>query len=443
MIKKVEKALKQYKMLEGVKEITVALSGGADSVSLLFVMKTLSEKYGYSLSAAHFNHGIRGAEADRDAEFCRNFCEESGIRLFEDKGNVPQYAKEMKISEETAARELRYKFLESVSNGKVATAHTASDNAETVLFNLARGSSASGIKGIPPARGNIIRPLIFCTRADIEKFCADNNLSYVTDSTNLKDDCSRNVIRHRVIPVLKDINSGFEDNCTKLSSTLNEDNDFINLFAEEEYKKRFCGNGIDLENFDKLHKAVAKRVIIDYYNYCLGEPPDNLHIEAVYDVCTGVLPNINVKKDFYAVRKNGFLKIQKSLREVNAEFICELKNIGIKEYSALKKSEKTNGADKINKLLLNSYIDCDKIVGKLNMIPKNSNDTLKLANSGCTKTLKKLITEKKIPEALRKNLPVFADDSGVVWAYGIGCADRVKIDADTNNVLLFNVKLKG
>ena len=209
LITKAEAAIEKYKFLSGGDSVIIALSGGADSVTLLSVLNSLKEKYNLKLYAAHLNHGIRGEEADNDEKFCKILCENYNVQLFVKHIDVPKLCAEQKISAELCGRNERYKFFDELSaklNAKVATAHTASDNAETLLFNLCRGSSLAGAAAIPPKRGNIIRPLITLTRNEIESYCAENSLSYVTDSTNMSDSYTRNKIRHKVIPALKEVN---------------------------------------------------------------------------------------------------------------------------------------------------------------------------------------------------------------------------------------------
>ncbi len=433
MIEKIIKADTLYDLFRDTKEITVALSGGADSVALLYALNSLKERYGYKLYAAHYNHGIRGEEADRDCNFAENFCKSLGIPFFAEKGNVKAYAKENKISLELAARKLRYDFLYKTAKGKIAMAHTASDNIETIIFNLARGTSLSGIKGIPPRRDNIIRPLILCSREEIEAYIKENNLSFVTDSTNLIDDCSRNIIRHKIVPVLKEINAGCIDNATRLSILLNEDSEYLNKQAENEFNKRLNEKKLSLNDFDKLDTAIAKRVIMLFCKFALDFEPDNYHIERLYDVCFGRIVKTSLFDDVCGQNTNGFLVFSK-IQEPDAFFVTKTEIISIEEF---------NKGKNVHELFLNSAIDCDKIVGKLRKIEKNSSDLIKLANSNSTKTLKKLLTEKKVPLYERKNLPVFADEKGVVWSYKIGSADRVKIDKSTKNVLYFKIQKTG
>ena len=197
--------IENHGMLQKNDRVIVALSGGADSVTLLDILNSVKEKYNLTIFLAHINHGLRGDEADRDENFCRELSQKYNAEIFVKKANVKELAKQQKISEELCGRNVRYSFFEELAdklNAKIATAHTASDNAETLLFNIARGSSVAGVASIPPIRGRIIRPLIEVTRTRIEQYCSEHNLNYVTDSTNLTDDYTRNNIRHNVIPLL-------------------------------------------------------------------------------------------------------------------------------------------------------------------------------------------------------------------------------------------------
>ncbi|MEG2144737.1 MAG: tRNA lysidine(34) synthetase TilS, partial [Oscillospiraceae bacterium] len=210
MQNKVLEAIEKYKLINLGDSVTVALSGGADSVALLLVLLKLQEKLGISIDACHVNHNLRGEEAKRDEAFCKELCEEKNVKLFIKSVDVLAYAKTNSVSTELAARELRYSALCQVANGKIATAHTLSDSVETALFNLARGTGLRGLMGINPCRDNIIRPLTLVGREEIEAFLASENQSFVNDSTNFKNDFARNKIRNKVIPVLKEINPSLE-----------------------------------------------------------------------------------------------------------------------------------------------------------------------------------------------------------------------------------------
>ncbi|MBQ8204139.1 MAG: tRNA lysidine(34) synthetase TilS [Clostridia bacterium] len=429
MEEKVLEAISRFALFEGVKSVTVALSGGADSMALLYALNSLKADLCIELSAAHFNHKIRGAEADRDAAFVKEQCEKIGIPLFIGEGDVPQFARENHLSLELAARELRYEFLSSVSKGVIATAHTASDNLETMLFNLARGTSAKGLGGIPAKRDNIVRPLLFCLREDVERYCKENNISFVTDSTNLSDAYSRNKLRLKAVPVLKEINSAVENNALKTAMSLNEDNDFIDSFAKIEFENRYIGKKLDIKCFPSLHPAVQKRVIKFFLQENGVKEFDNFHIASVCNIAISG-GKTQISGDLTFVSHRGFLKKQEqSLAVYQVEILKE-------NYLFSEKDKK------VNSLLLNNAVDCDKIVGKLSLRTRASGDSIKLAGRNCTKTLKKLYTEKAVPLIERDTLPVIADDEGVVWVCGIGVCERCAVDKSTSNIFRFNVSKK-
>ena len=223
MENKIKETIRKYNMLSKGDTVVVGLSGGADSCALIHFLSSVKDDFSLTLIACHVNHMIRGDEADRDEEFSRNLAIELGAEFRLLKINVPQEAEKRHESIEKTARDIRYDFFEKTAeqyNAKIATAHTASDNVETVLFNLARGSGIKGLCGIPPVRGRIIRPLITVERDEIEKYCRKNELNYVTDSTNLTDEYSRNKLRHKVVPVLKEINPAIEKTITRMTENL-------------------------------------------------------------------------------------------------------------------------------------------------------------------------------------------------------------------------------
>ena len=215
MNKKVTAFIEDNRLLENGDTVIVALSGGADSVTLLHILNSIKELYNLTLRAAHLNHGIRGEEADRDEDFVRKLCESMGVPLDVRREDIPAIAKESGKSEELCGREVRYAFFDALCEqygAKIATAHNRDDHAETVLWNLVRGAGLSGLCGIPVRRGGIIRPLLGCSRAQIEAYCAENQLAYVTDSTNLTAAYTRNRIRLEVMPILRQLNENAEGN---------------------------------------------------------------------------------------------------------------------------------------------------------------------------------------------------------------------------------------
>lgn len=430
MIEKILKTLNDYSMLGNAKRITVALSGGADSVALLNVLNSLKEIFNFELTAAHFNHKIRGKEADRDENFCKDICKKIGVNIFIGTADVPAVSKEKKQSLELAARECRYAFFDSLDTDLVATAHTASDNIETVIFNITRGTGLAGLCGIPPKRGKYIRPLIYCTRQEIERYCTANELTFVNDSTNDIDDCSRNIIRHKVIPALKEINPSLENTALGSTALFAADNNCLEHAAEIVYKNALKEEGLSVKTFAHLDKAVISRILRIYYKSVCGSSADLKHINELVDLCERG-GTISLKDKRTATCKNGFLKIEEPF--VKTEFSVTL------DYA----DNDFFGEDqKVNNLLLKNMISCDNIKGELIVRKRLPGDKIRLGKRGVTKTFKNLYNEYKIPLCERDNLPVIADEEGPLWVYKIGVASRCVVGDDTKKVCIINTQVK-
>ena len=422
MKRKVLKAIKEFSLLEnGVKNVTVALSGGADSMSLLYCLLDLKDELGITVNAAHLNHLIRGDEAFRDEEFVKEQCRNLGVELFVKREDIPKLARNSGKSIELVAREVRYAFFEEINRGVVATAHNADDNIETVIFNLTRGTAIEGLCGIPPKRDIFIRPLILSTRKEIEEYCSLKNIEYVTDSTNSEDCYTRNKIRHNVIPILREINPNVAETVSRTGRQLKEISGDIKFRSKEYLKENLLNkNEFCLKSFDKLPVSVAKQIIKDFIEIADESIPlENIHIEEAYKKAlsggkTGLPKGYNISFS----KGKGVLNKGVTLKDFSVE---------ITEFSA--------NTQKIHNLLLNNLIDCDKIVGKLVIRTRQAGDSIRLLNRGCTKTLNKLYNEEGIPAELRNIWPVAADDKGVIWVYDIGVAQRGAIDKKTDKFM--------
>lgn len=430
--RKLLNTIKNSDLLGSSRKVAVACSGGADSIALLHALVGVSQELEITVSAVHFNHLIRGVEADRDEEFVRNFCTKYGIEFFSSKGDVPLYAKQNGMSLELAARKLRYEFFETLPEDMlIATAHTASDNLETVILNLVRGTGVDGLCGIPPKRGRFIRPILDCTREEIEDYCNKNNLSFVTDSTNLSDEYTRNKIRHLIVPKLKQINPAAEAAVLRCCKNLREESALIKEIAENYFVGAYNGGKLNLSGFEELSLAVAKRVLRIYCNEFRIDA-DAFHIESLYEICKNG-GKLNMPQNLFAVCKNGVLSIQSTADEKKDEFVTVLSE---------ENTEFLNNFQKIHNLLLNNAVDCDKIVGKLYLRTRKEGDTFKLREKAGTKSLKKLFTEFKIPITERENLPLLCDEEGIIWIYKIGAAQRVRINCNTKKIIKITVEKK-
>lgn len=430
-------AISRFSLISPGDNVTVALSGGADSMALLNALLGLRERLGITVDAAHLNHGIRGAEALRDQNFVAEQCKALGVKLFCETVDVPAFAEESGESHELAARKLRYEFLERVAQGKVATAHTASDNLETVIFNLTRGTSVDGLCGIPPKRDIFIRPLLLCTREQIEDYCQKNSIPFVTDSTNLSDEYTRNKIRHKIVPVLKEINPAVEKSVLRTTALLREDRELLNRLAEEFLFRSLGEDGsLLLEGFATLDAPLAKRVLKSYIEKTAeGISLEAVHIQAIYDIALSH-GRTSLPGRLSAVSENGRLYLTDGCE--NAQNAPEY----IVHISETENNFFENG-QKVNNLLLKNLLDCDKIIGKLVCRARKPGDSIRLKNRGCTKTLARLYSEEQIPLHLRDSLPVIADSEGVVWIYGIGVAHRCAVTKSTTRIFKIDAFKKG
>ena len=309
---KILTAIKQYNMLDGCKSVTVAVSGGADSVALLHSMKMLQQELKVELSACHVNHNLRGEESDGDEAYVRSLCSELGVpvRVFsvDVSGSVVKHQ-----SIEEKARELRYEAFARMSGelgSRVATAHNACDNTETVLLNLLRGTGLKGLCGIPPVRDYLIRPLILCTRDEIEGYCRENGLRYVTDSTNASTAYTRNRIRIELVPKLLEIHPSLHEGVGRMTLALSEDSRFLEDMAKTALTEAKVGEKIySREKLSSLPDPILHRVISLMLRE-KGTEPTALRISGFSEIIKSGTGKINIEKNKFAVVKKGMAEIQ-------------------------------------------------------------------------------------------------------------------------------------
>ena len=280
-------ALSAFSLCGGV---LVALSGGADSMCMLslFTEAKKSGTFPYEIAAAHLNHSLRGDESDRDEAFCRTFCEQNGIRFFAKKLDVNTLALASGLCTEEAARNARYAFFEEILQNEdtlsyVATAHNKEDFAETMLLNLVRGSGIDGLRSIPRQRGNVIRPMLDIRRDEILAYNKENSVFFVTDSTNLTDDYSRNKIRHNVLPALSEVSHGYLDCICRTASLLSADADFLLAEAKKAYGECVQNGSLYTKKAQNLHPSILSRVIKMLYNESGAPSLEEVHIRALCD----------------------------------------------------------------------------------------------------------------------------------------------------------------
>lgn len=438
---KVTTAIKRHQMLHPGDTVLVALSGGADSMVLLRVLSSLKEQLGIELYAAHFNHGIRGEEAERDARFCAEVCEKMGVKLFTEKADIPALAAQKGIGLEECGRQERYAFFERIMpEAKVATAHTLSDCEETFLFNLARGSALKGLCSIPPVRGNVIRPLIDCSRTEIEKYCEENGIEYVTDSTNLSDEYTRNHLRHNAVPQLKKINPSFDSAFARCVESLRDDEALLESLTAKVLEQSKLDDGYKVNVLRDAHSSLKKRAVAAIIEELCGEKPSAVHIDAVCDLLqkggnTQILGGVNL------CVYNGLLKKQPQKIEPWEQNFA----LGISRFTLFSiktelfdKNNKIN-IQKFNKELLANVIDYDKIKGALFWSSMREGDKIRPRGRGVTKQLRRIFNETGVEPAKRQGIPVLRDREGIVWVAGVGVDQRAAVDGSTESLLFLEV----
>lgn len=442
--KKFLTTIEENKMLSNTDNVIVGFSGGADSVCLLSLFNTYKEKFGIKLVAAHINHGIRGGEAIRDAQFAEELCNKNGIEFHLCEADCIKQAQENGETVEEAGRRIRYGFFSQLcsQNSRIATAHNANDNAETVLFNLTRGTSLKGVCGIPSVRDNIIRPLIKCTREEIEGYCNENSLEFVTDSTNLSDDYTRNKIRHLVLPVLKQINPNICDNVATFCDSASDINSFLEKEADTAFEKAVVSqHTYDALYLKTLPKALSSKVIIKAFSKLSEKKLDSKKINELYNLLHNggrqqVFGNIfaeSTKGKFrFFYKTNALVDSQIEVTDIPFSSLYGDFEVEISKY--------TNSSKKIHQLVLDNLIDYDKIYGKFFLRTRKSGDEFTIYKRKITKTLKKLFNEAGVPIEKRGSIPVLCDEKGVVWVYGFGVNARCRATSESTDIILVRGK---
>ena len=435
MICKVRQTIEKYALFSGVKSLAVGVSGGADSMCLLEILSKLKDEYDIILKAVHLNHNIRGDEALRDQKTVEAFCKKLGIECLVYSFDIPALSKEMGIGEEECGRIKRYECFDNAECDAVATAHTLSDSIETMIFNLIRGTGVKGLTGIPVKRDNIVRPLIECTRKEIEDYCNVSDIPFVTDSTNLSDDYTRNFIRHNIVANFSKVNDSFESSLLSAMQTLRTENAYMEKCKCALLGSAVCESGYNISAFLSADPAGSRRAIAEILNCNMQKDAEKKHIDLVYKAVLDGNGKIEIAKDLYAVVSEGILSIRKPdefcdswiCENDNGLFVTPYGNYSVQSVSAEYKGE--------------NLIDADKLIGKINMSSRKDGDRFFDKKRGQSKTLKKLFNEKRIPANMRNSIAVLRDESGVVWIEGFGTDGKYLPDINSKNVLI--IKKEG
>ena len=465
MLDKVINYIKENKIIQQDDRILVALSGGPDSVCLLHMLYRIKDKFNLKLGAIHINHMLRGEEADKDENYIIDLCEQMGIKHYVKRINIEYIAKETNVSLETAGRNERYKAFEEIKikdkYNKIAVAHNANDQAETILMRIMRGTGLEGLTGIKPQReGGIIRPILCLNRQEIEDYCEYNGLNPRIDASNYDRHYSRNRVRLDILPYMRDnFNKDIIDTLNRMTLLLQKDNEFI-----EEYSKKcyniYCkkhNNKLEIlkELFEKEMESIITRVVIIAFKE-ISKSYQNFEMKHIYEIvnlafretgkkinltnniiCENLYGNIVLSKNdnkYYNSCVKTEIKLDKDNIIENIEFNNYIINFEVIENKKKEKFTKNNliklfNYDKIEKEILIRYRkDGDKIIP--------------LGMSG-SKKVKDIFINSKVPREERDNTPILCFDDKISWIVGYKTSQLFKIDSDTKMILKITVSRKG
>ena len=418
--------------------VLLGLSGGADSVMLLCFFIEYKKSRSFSLACAHVNHSIRGEEAERDMKFSENLARMLDVEFISAKLDIPKISKERRLGIEEAARDERYRFFRNIISGRndlscVAVAHNSTDNLETVVFNMLRGSGLRGICGINPVRDNIIRPLIRVTKADIESVLRENDIPYCVDSTNFSTDYTRNYIRREILPTFKRLTDNPEFTVGRLCDNVRDSISFIDASADDFITINSFNDKISKTALLSLPRAVLSDVIIKIaqkYNISL----EFTHITKIISLLSKDDFSYSLPGNLRFICEEGSCYIGTQIQEKTNGFNFKL-NFGINEFSdfdaaiILSEEKIINSSLNVYKIAIQQKFDFDIIEGGVFVRSRLEGDSYVYGNM--THKLKKLFNDRKIPPSRRIFVPIVCDKDGILWP--IGFSPRQNSQKNRNN----------
>lgn len=455
---KVGAEIKKYKLIEDGENIVVGVSGGADSMALLYLLIELKKEMDFNIHMAHVNHGVRGKDALRDQKFVKEQAAKLDLPYYSRDVDMVKYGKERGITSEEAGRELRYGFFREITKelggGKIAVAHNKNDQAETLLMRFMRGTGIDGLKGMEFISADIIRPILGVSREEIEKYISDKHIETVSDMTNFETIYNRNKVRLELIPYIEEnFNPNIIDTMWRTSEISALDSDFLNEYTERAYKKALKLEKkdriiLDLDLVLSFHTSIKQRVIrqsiLKINNSLQGitEAQISNTMDLINKRSTGkevhLTNNILVSIDYdniivrarFEGKNDYFYKIPNfglvNLEEIGYSFSVDL--ISVEDYLKRGKDENT------------SYFDRDKIVGDLGVRNRKAGDRFVPFGMKGSKKIKDYFIDEKISRELRDKIPLIVDRESILWVVGYRTDEKYRIDNNTKNILKISYK---
>ena len=448
----------EHALIEEDDNVVLGLSGGPDSMALLYILIEIKKKIDFNLLLAHVNHGVRADEALRDEEFVKKTAENLRLPYFSTRVDMVGIAKRDGISAEEAGRKLRYGFfreiLQKEGKGKIAVAHNKKDQAETLLMRIMRGTGIDGLKGMDFQTGDIIRPILKVDRWEIENYIRDKGIETVLDNTNLQTIYTRNKVRLELIPYIEEnFNPNIVDTLFRLSENASLDSQFLDKFTDKSYNnivKKEDKSSIILaydrfkEEDIAIRRRIIRKAILDLANTLQGI--EEVHIYSIEELFnkkeTGKMINLphaiiaRVAYDDLIIEKDKSSKIDKKDpaedlklgNNVLGDYEVDLEVI-LKEDIDFKKTSRNK-----------KYFDYNKIVGTIRVRKRKDGDRFNPFGMRGTKKLKDYFIDEKIPRDLREGIPLLVDEKNIIWVIGYRTSEIYKVDKDTTKVLKVEIK---
>ncbi|MDR7855679.1 tRNA lysidine(34) synthetase TilS [Tissierella sp.] len=457
MKEKVLSTINEYNLIKENENIVVGVSGGPDSMALLYVLMDIRTSINFNLLIAHVNHGVRGEDAKNDQLFVEDIAKELNIPYYAKDVNMIEYGKEKGISSEEAGRELRYGFfreiLQALGGGKIAVAHNMNDQGETLLMRIMRGTGIDGLKGMEFINQDIIRPILGIDRKEIEEYIEKNGIRTVLDKTNLMPIYSRNKVRLELIPYIQDnFNPNIINTLWRMSKIAAIDSNFLESYSE----KRF---NIMVKNQDK-HCIILNRDMFLSEDKSIQQRIIRISILKINDSLHGISENqissalnifsmsetgkeVHMSNNIVAKTSYGDLIIERYKEKINNKYFYELKLSEINScedigYSFNLGVFSVDHNFVMDKNKFTRYFDFDKILGKIAVRSRLNGDKFTPFGMAGTKKLKDYFIDEKVPKELRDSIPIIVDEENILWLVGYRTNENYKLTKDTKNVLVIS-----
>jgi tRNA(Ile)-lysidine synthase len=448
---KVSKSIKKYSLFEKGDSVVIACSGGIDSVSLFHVMVDLKKEWKFDLIVAHYNHKLR-READEDQEFVRRLASDYSLPFYSESGDVKAFAQNNRMNLEEAGRELRYEFLRKISRkyglAKIATGHTMTDQAETILMRILRGTGSHGLGGMrPKTKEGLVRPFIFVKREDVLRYVKRKGIKYRVDESNFNTDFLRNKIRHRLIPYLENNYSPhIIEHLSRLALIVQEEDLFLKEFSREKLDlaevliKR--ENRLDLDFLHTQPKALQRRMLRDYILNIRGSLREISYkdIHSIMGLDRG--KQFRLEQGLVLKNEGGLIGVKKESQSVEYEYSwtgkipLEIKEIGmvVKGVKIARPLFFEDFDDRANAFLDNSKLHFPLIIRN-----RQPGDHYRPLGTPGSQKIKELMRDRRIPRELRERYPVFLSENEIIWVCGLPVSEKYRVTDSTQNIFKIEI----